>query len=257
MSDRPRPPAASVDPAAAVPDSRPALGIPADATLAGYDRWAEGYDATDNPMVAATAWALRTDPLDVAGRHLVELGSGTGRHAALALAGGAARFTGVDGSTGMLAVATRACRDPRVHWHTADVTATGLPAGCCDRLLVALVLEHLPDVAPLCREAARLAAPGAVLRVLEIHPDLIASGTGAHFVRDGVEHRFTSFAHPVATLVAALAAAGFPVANRREVVADGELLAAVPRLAKHRGRRVLVDLTAHRGPFPPPVTPAG
>lgn len=88
--------------------------LPHDQTLAGYDHWAASYDATDNPMVAATAWALQNEPLDVHGADVVELGCGTGRHAAPTLRSGARTFTGVDGSTGMLQRARAAFGDDRI-----------------------------------------------------------------------------------------------------------------------------------------------
>ncbi|HVK73632.1 MAG TPA: class I SAM-dependent methyltransferase [Kofleriaceae bacterium] len=213
-------------------------------TLDGYDRWADHYDRMDNPMVAATAWALAEVPLDVAGARVVELGCGTGRHAALALAAGAAAYTGVDGSPGMLAQARARTADLRATWRAGDVAATTLPAGGFDRALIVLVLEHVVDLAPVFAEVARLLAPGGRLRLLEIHPDLLAAGAHAHFHDGEVEVRFASVRHDVAAIEAALAAAGLTVTARREPTADGALLAAVPRLAKHRGRRAVLDLEA-------------
>jgi malonyl-CoA O-methyltransferase len=221
--------------------------LPAEATLAGYDCWAAHYDATDNPMVAATAWALRREPLAVAGQRVVELGCGTGRHAGVALAAGARDYTGVDGSAGMLAMAARDHVDPRLHWVHAGIDATGLPAAQYEHALVVLVFEHLPELAPVCREVARLLAPGGTLRLLEIHPDLVRDGINAHFHDGGVEHRFTSCRHPVATILTELAAAAIRVTACHEYRADGELLAAVPRLEKHRGRPVVLDLSARCG----------
>lgn len=220
--------------------------LPHDQTLAGYDRWAATYDAIDNPMVAATAWALRTHPLDACDADVVELGCGTGRHAAIVLAAGARSFTGVDGSTGMLGRAREACRDPRVRWQQGEVHATGLPPASFDRALIVLVFEHLRELTPVAREAARLLRPGGHLRVLEIHPDLLANGANAHFHDAGVEHRFTSVRHDVGAIFEVLESASLVIAAHRELTADAELLRVVPRLHKHAGRRVLLDLLAHR-----------
>ena len=109
------------------------------------------------------------------------------------------------------------------------------------------MLEHVADPAPLFAALATWLAPGATLRILELHPDRIAAGTMAHFVdADGTEHRFASHAHAPAALLAALAAAGF-TATATAWPAAGDLLAAVPRLAKHAGRPVVLDVTATRG----------
>lgn len=216
------------------------------ATLAGYDRWAAHYDATPNPMVAATAWAWRTAPIDLTGRRVVEFGCGTGRHASLVLAAGARSYTGIDGSPGMLREAASRHGLPGANWVQGSLHATPFATASFDGALVVLVLEHLQELAPLFTEIARVLAPGGVLRLLEIHHDLLAAGTVAHFHDAGVERRFTSTAHATATIVAALTAAGFVIAHCRELAADGELLAAVPKLAKHTGRRVLLDLLAVR-----------
>ena len=74
-----------------------------------------------------------------------------------------------------------------------------------------------------------------------------AAGTAAHCIAGGVAHRFASFENEPAALVANLAAAGF-AATARTWCAEGELLAAVPRLAKHAGRPIVLDVTATRAP---------
>lgn len=217
-------------------------------TLAAYDRWASHYDADPNPLVAATGWILDRAPLAVHGARVVELGCGTGRHAAPLFAAGATAYLGVDGSPGMLAQARARIADPRAAWLVADLAALPpCPGPRFDRALIALVLEHVADPAPLFAALATWLAPGATLRILELHPDRIAAGTMAHFVdADGTEHRFASHAHAPAALLAALAAAGF-TATATAWPAAGDLLAAVPRLAKHAGRPVVLDVTATRG----------
>lgn len=216
-------------------------------TLAAYDRWATHYDHDDNPLVAATGWVLTHAPLPVAGARVVELGCGTGRHAAPLLAAGAIAYLGVDGSAGMLARAQARVADPRAAWLTADLAALPpCPGPRFDRALIVLVLEHVAAPAALFAALAGWLAPGAVLRILELHPERIAAGTAAHFVDGGVEHRFASFAHEPEALIAALTAAGF-AATAQAWRAEGPLLAAVPRLAKHAGRPVVLDVTATRG----------
>jgi SAM-dependent methyltransferase len=215
---------------------------PAD-TLRGYDRWSAHYDAGDNPMVAATAWALDTRPLEVAGARVLEVGCGTGRHAASILAAGARAYVGVDGSPGMLAIAR--AREPRATWHHADLAALPPLGDPFDVALIVLVLEHIADLRAVFRAVTAALRPGGLLRIVEIHGDLVAAGTVAHF-HDTSEVRFTSVAHSPPTITAALADAGLSIEHLAEHVADGALLAAVPRLAKHRGRRVVLDIAARR-----------
>lgn len=214
--------------------------------LHAYDRWASHYDRDDNPLVAATAWVLAHAPIAVHGARVVELGCGTGRLAGPLLAAGAAAYTGIDGSAAMLALARARGDDPRVRWLEAPLAALPEPDAPYDAALIVLVLEHVIDLAPVFAGAARWLRAGATLRILELHPERIAAGTMAHFVDGGVEHRFPSVAHAPAALVEALAAAGF-TAEARTWRADDALVAAVPRLSKHAGRPVVLDVTAVRG----------
>ncbi len=215
-------------------------------TREGYDRWASGYDEHDNPLVAASAWALAQVPLEVGGKTVVELGCGTGRHAPELIAAGAASYTGVDASAGMLARARARAGGDRVRWLEAELARVPAAAASFDVALIVLVLEHLAALAPLAAEVARLLAPGGRLRIVDIHPDLVQTGTGAHFHDRGEEVWFTSVRHELGALRASLEAVGLHVTACRELRAEGDLVAAVPRLAKHAGRPVLIDVDARR-----------
>jgi SAM-dependent methyltransferase len=216
-------------------------------TLDGYDVWAAQYDVNANPMVAATAWALDRWPLGAAGADVLELGCGTGRNVARVLDERARSYVGVDGSAGMLETAQRACSEPCVRFALGELDAElPVPVAGFDLALIVLVLEHITDLAAPLAGIHRALRAGGTLRIVEIHPELVASGTVAHFQHAEGEVRFTSTAHPIASLRAALAAAGFETVAVREHLADGALLAAVPHLAKHAGRRVLYDLEARR-----------
>lgn len=58
---------------------------------------------------------------------------------------------------------------------------------------------------------------------------------------------FTSYHHPIAAIVAALRNAGLEPTACREHEAEGDLLAAAPRLLKHRGRAIVLDLAVQHG----------
>jgi SAM-dependent methyltransferase len=214
-------------------------------TLAGYDRWSRSYDADGNPVQEATSWVFDRTPLACADCDVVELGCGTARHAPRAIAEGARSYTGVDGSLGMLQIAGAHVRDPRVGFAHADLMQPWLPNRTFDLALVVLLLEHLPSLDPLCETLARVIRPGGRVRLVDLHPERLAGGSLAHFQDGATEVRFASAAHPVAALAAALEAAGFDVV-RRDWLASDAMVAAVPRLAKLRGVRVLIDMKAIR-----------
>ena len=220
------------------------LLTPAD-TLAGFDRWAASYDADVDPLVEASGWVLDRAPLGCADCDIVELGCGTGRNVPRALAEGARSYLGVDGSFGMLNMAAARFRDPRASFGHVDLLAPWTPHRTYDLALVVLVLEHLPSLDAIAQTLARIVRPGGRVRLIEQHPDRIATGSLPHF-RDGqTEVMFTSFAHPVGTLINTLESVGFETVRRDWLAADA-MVAAVPRLGPLRGMRVLFDLKATR-----------
>lgn len=216
-----------------------------DRTLEGYERWAASYDQLDNPLVAATAWILDHAPLAIADRELVELGCGTGRHALYALAHDVRGYTGVDGSPAMLAVARARTSDPRVTWLEADLRVPWTPPRTFDAALVVLVLEHLTELDTLAATLASCVRSGGTVRIVDLHPDRITAGAVAHFHDGDTLVKFASVAHPVTSICTALERAGFTASARTWLACD-DLLAAVPRIAKHRDQPIVVDVTATR-----------
>lgn len=213
---------------------------------AGYDGWAADYDRFDNPMVALAALAFAQAELPLAGAAFLDIGCGTGRNLGLAREGGASLLVGIDGSSGMLAQAKARLGSAATLVET-DLAGTWppLPGAPFDIACISLVLEHFPAVAPIVATAAKLLKSGGVLFVAEMHADLAAAGTGAHFEKDGKVHRLPSFGHDAAEFRVALAAAGFAPCDIAEWAADDHV-ARIPKLAKHRGKRVLAHFVARK-----------
>lgn len=69
----------------------------------GYDAWAETYNADGNPLIAVEEACGAVQQLDVRGKVVADIGTGTGRHLVSLLERGAALAIGLDGSAGMLA----------------------------------------------------------------------------------------------------------------------------------------------------------
>jgi SAM-dependent methyltransferase len=219
----------------------------------GYAAWADGYDAQDNPMIAAVERLLDARPLPFAGARVLDIGCGTGRILARALDHGAASATGLDGSAEMLArAATRlepAIADGRASLVRAELDGdwTAVPRDF-DVAVITLVLEHHERVAPAVTRAARHLRPDGLLFVAEIHPDMLVTDLGGHFEKAGVTYALPSHPHDRSEFAAALAAAGFAPPRFEEIRADAATIAAIPKFAKRAGSGVLLALSARRLP---------
>jgi SAM-dependent methyltransferase len=209
----------------------------------GYDRWAPAYDAFDNPMVALASMAFAQANLPLAGSAVLDVGCGTGRNLVLAAAAGAKTLVGLDASPGMLANA-RAKLGATAHLLETDLASAWPPLpGPFDVACVSLVLEHFKEVAPVVAQIAAHLNSGGVLFVAEMHADLAANGTGAHFEKDGKRHVLPSHGHSQTEFVAALAASGFAPAIFKDWRAD-DCVGQIPKLAKHAGKNALLSFIA-------------
>jgi SAM-dependent methyltransferase len=217
--------------------------------LAAYDHWAATYDSQDNPLIALAAVVLDERAGWCRGARVLELGCGTGRNAAWALAAGARGYVGVDASPGMLARARDRFADPRVSWLEADLCAGARAAGAAgpfDLVLICLVLEHVEEVVPVLEAARSALARGGRLLVVELHPTLHARGVGANFRSDEGEVRLPSFRHTAAELVAVLERVGLGRLRATDHDPTSTALARSPKLGRYAGRPVLLEVAAER-----------
>jgi SAM-dependent methyltransferase len=204
----------------------------------GYGEWAGHYersvhDEMDLRLLArlhTVAWDRVSTAIDLA--------CGTGRIGAWLRSRGVANVDGVDVTPEMLeqAMAKQVYRSVRI----ADVTDTSLPARSYDLAIQVLADEHLPDIAPLYREAARIVRDGGELVIVGYHPFFLLNGLPTHFHRssDGEPLTIESHIHLMSDHVRAALAAGWTLAEMEEGIVDDAWLTAKPKWAKYRQRPV-------------------
>ncbi|WP_051467100.1 class I SAM-dependent methyltransferase [Actinomadura oligospora] len=137
-----------------------------------YDGFAEAYSAeTENSLVNAyyERPAMLALAGDVAGRRILDAGCGTGPLTA-ALRDRGADVTGIDASTGMLALARQRLGDD-APLHVVDLRDP-LPFadGAFDDVVASLVLHYLEDWGPTLTEIRRVLRPGGRLIASVDHP---------------------------------------------------------------------------------------
>jgi 2-polyprenyl-3-methyl-5-hydroxy-6-metoxy-1,4-benzoquinol methylase len=147
-------------------------------TQEGYAAWAPFYDGEKNPLIAAEEPQVTALVGDLAVRNVLDVGTGTGRHA-LWWARRGATVAGMDQSPEMLAVAQRRAHAEGlpIHFVLGGVEA-GLPwpGESFDLVVCALMLTHVADLAGAVREMVRVVRPGGYLLLSDLHPEASAQG---------------------------------------------------------------------------------
>ena len=211
---------------------------------AGYDRWAQSYDATPNPVVALDRRHTLRALAPRRGERVLDAGCGTGSYlAAVESAGG--RALGLDFSLNMLHVARR--NAPGARLVQADL-GRELPVrpGAFDALLSSLVSEHLKDLRRFFRGCFGALRRGGRLVFSAFHPEPALSGIEANFEQDGTEYRLGAERYTVDDYLNHIADAGFVRLAWREVAADPRLADEIPGAARYLGRPLLLLVCAER-----------
>ena len=214
----------------------------------GYRLWAATYETTIKRDM--DLWLLeRVQSVDWAsiGR-AADLGCGTGRTAEWLKRSGVRSIDGVDLTPEMLEQAR--ARGVFARLELADVSASGLDAGCYDLVTTCLVDEHLAHLEPLYREAARIARGGAAHVVVGFHPFFIMkSGMPTHFdAPDGEPLAIETHVHLFSDHVQAALAAGFRLAEMHEQVIDERWIAEKPKWSALRDVPVSFAMVWRREP---------
>ncbi|HEY8583688.1 MAG TPA: class I SAM-dependent methyltransferase [Capillimicrobium sp.] len=204
----------------------------------GYAAWAATYEqSVEDEMDLALLDALESVAWPSVSP-AADLACGTGRTGAWLRARGVPDVDGVDATPEMLELAR--ARGAHRELREADVAASGLPGGGYGAVVASLVDEHLADLRPLYREAARLLRPGGRFVLVGIHPHFVmASGMPTHFdADDGEPVAIVTHVHHLSEQVAAGLAAGLRLVELRERIIDDAWVALKPSWERFRGHPI-------------------
>ena len=160
-----------------------------------------------------------------------DLGCGTGRTGAWLKAHGVQHVDGVDFTHEMLELArARGAHDSLA---LAEIGDSGLESGRYALVTTVLVDEHLAELGPLYREAARVAEPGGAHVLVGFHPFFIMkSGMPTHFdAPDGTPVAIETHVHLFSEHVEAALASGWSLAEMHEPLIDDRWIALKPSWA--------------------------
>src|SRR5258708_7837430 len=120
--------------------------------------------------------------------------------------------------------------------HVADVGQTGLRGDSYDLSIQSLADEHLPELQPLYREAARITKPGSQFVIVGFHPQILMAGLPTHFDRaSGEPVTIHSYVHLFSDHVKAAHAFGWTLLEMDEGLVDEAWLRKKPKWGAYAG----------------------
>jgi SAM-dependent methyltransferase len=143
-------------------------------TRAGYQRWAPTYDEPRNSLFDADEPVMHEIIDALAPGDALDAACGTGRYAEY-LAGRGHRVIGVDSSPDMLDRAR--ARVPAGEFRLGDLRRLPQPDRSVDLVVSGLALCHVPALAPVMAEFARVLRPGGHLVISDVHHEITFRGS--------------------------------------------------------------------------------
>jgi SAM-dependent methyltransferase len=212
----------------------------------GYGAWVRTYERTvHDEMDLRLLERLRAVDWS-APRFVLDLACGTGRIGAWLRRRSRAAIDGVDLTPEMLEVARH--RGAYRTLVVADVASTPLAPEAYDLCIQSLADEHLADLAPLYREAARVTRRGGSFVIVGFHPQFLMAGVPTHFERaPGEPVTIRSYVHLTSDHVKAARAAGWSLEEMDEGLVDDAWLRKKPKWAVYAGLPISFAMVWRRG----------
>lgn len=200
-------------------------------SLDAYALWADHYPAeAHNQLMQIEETAMRDLLPDLQLRQVLDAACGSGRYTHLALAHGAERVIGLDNSPAML-------RQAQIPYRVcASLTALPLASGSLDVILCGLAVGHLPELAPVFSEFARVLVPGGYLLLSDLHPFQALNGAQRTFTVNGVTRAVEHHLHLYSDYHRAADSAGLTLDALREPALSHSQNAPVVLLLRFRKR---------------------
>ena len=142
-----------------------------------YRRWSATYDAPRNSLFDSDEPVMQEILEALPAGTVLDAACGTGRYAAYLAAQGH-RVLGVDSSPEMLHRAR--VRVPQGRFLRGELHRLPVADGAVDVVVCALALVHVPTLAPVMAEFARVLRPGGHLAISDVHRDLVMLGSVVH-----------------------------------------------------------------------------
>lgn len=180
----------------------------------GYAKWAVHYDDGFNPLIELEKDCLASFNLPFHSARVLDLASGTGRHA-LHFAKQGAAVTAIDASPAMLQIAEEKRLDQRLHNLKLIEAMIDKPLPIdresIDFAICSLALCHVSDLRQVFRSVFEALNAGGMFVVTDLHPSATAAGFGVLFQHGDRLRSIASVTHAPDSYETELEDAGFIV----------------------------------------------
>ena len=139
-----------------------------------FAAWAEVYDKQENPLLALEERYLRRLLPDCAGRHVLDVGCGTGRWLGYLAQQGLASLHGLDSSQEMLQAAS-AKHLPGVLLTHGELPVLPVASDIADLIFVSFVLSYVDNLGQCAYELARVTREDGDVFLSDMHPETAAA----------------------------------------------------------------------------------
>lgn len=200
-----------------------------------YRLWAPTYDdQSDNAILQLEEQTVLPifDDVGLAGRSVIDLGCGTGRHVRHILERGAKQIVGMDLSEEMLSVARQRIRSPKVDFIQAEFRHIPVTDEQFDCAVASLALSHEEHLEGALQEFRRILKPGSTLIITDLHWSFESRGWKRTFKSKGPHGRpfaVRNITHDLPEYQKAYQRTMFSVEHQSEPVLDASLLPVFER----------------------------
>jgi ubiquinone/menaquinone biosynthesis C-methylase UbiE len=218
--------------------------------IEAYDAWSGTYDEQPGNLMLHlddVIFSTLFREINIAGKHVADIGCGTGRHWPMIYSRSPASLTGFDVSMGMLNKLTQKFPNAVVRHITNDFLED-VPATSVDCIISTLTIAHLSNIDEAISAWARILKPGGDVIITDFHPVILASG-GKRSFKVGTQQLFVkNYVHPVSEVKNISIGNGFSIVKEEERIIDEsvkhfyEAQGALNVFEKYRGMAVIYGL---------------
>jgi ubiquinone/menaquinone biosynthesis C-methylase UbiE len=184
----------------------------------GYDIWAVSYDDQPDNLMLALDEAVFTGlaaELELAGKKIVDVGCGTGRHWKKIFDAHPAQLTGYDVSEGMLNILQQKFPAAETYQLT-DNKLFKTEDNSCDIIISTLTMAHIENAKDALQEWNRVLKPGGSVIITDYHPEVLQKGGQRTFKHNGKTVAVKNHIYPVEELKAIAGQLGWQLLRLNE-----------------------------------------